>query len=77
MAAGFETLHDGIVCLNSVFILAGFEHGIKDCVGVAMLSDHDVLVAAARSDGESAAVVREELADGFVADVNFASFDGG
>ena len=42
-----------------------------------MVSNHDVLVTAARSDGESAAVVCEELADGFIADVNFASFDGG
>ena len=42
-----------------------------------MVINHNVLVANARSDWESATVVREELADWLVADVNFASFEGG
>ena len=50
---------------------------MEDDVGVAIVSNHYVLVAAARPDWKSAAVVGEKLADWLVADVDLAGFDGG
>ena len=50
-------------------VMVGLEGFNKDGVGVAVVGQHDVLVATARADGEAAHVVSVELADGFNPDV--------
>ena len=52
-------------------VMAGLEGFNKDSVGVAVVGQHDVLVATARADGEAAHVICVELADGFDSDVEF------
>ena len=60
-----ESLHDGIVCLHSMNIFSGLERGNKDCIGRGVECNHDVLVAALGSGGETACIISVELADGF------------
>ena len=48
----------------------------QDGVGVNVIRQHDVVIAAAGADGEAPHVVGEELADGFGPDVKFSGFDG-
>jgi len=69
--AHLEAVHDGIVGGNAVFVLARLEGGLEDCVGVAVVGDHDVLVVAAGANGEATRVVGVELLDGFHPDVDF------
>ena len=57
MSSGVETLHDGIVRFNAVLVLAGFERGVQNGVGIAMIRYHNVLVAATGPDGKSATVI--------------------
>ena len=45
--ARLETVHDGVVGSNLVFVLAGLEGGLEDGVGVAVVGNHDILIAAA------------------------------
>ena len=47
MVMRLETAHDQVVGLDVVIFLLGLESGVKDGVGVAMIGNHDVLVAAA------------------------------
>ena len=42
-----------------------------------MVRNYDLLVAAARPDGKSTAVVREQLAEWIDVDMDFTSFDRG
>ena len=71
MPTHLEAVHDGIVGGNAVFVLTRLEGGLEDCVGVAVVGDHDVLVAAAGANGEATCVVGVELLDGFHPDVDF------
>ena len=48
VAALLEAGHDVSVCRDTVAILARLEGFNEDDVGVAMVSDHEVLIAAAR-----------------------------
>ena len=57
-----------------VFGLEGFN---KNDVGVDVIGEHCVVVAAAGADGEAAHVVGVELGDGFDADVEFIGGWGG
>ena len=52
----------------------GLEGLNYDNVGVAVLGEHDVLVATARADVEAAHVVGEELTDGPGPDVKFVGW---
>ena len=52
-------------------IMVGLEGFNKDSIGVAVVGQHDVLVATVRADGEAAHVISVELADGFNQDVEF------
>ena len=56
---------------NSVFDLMGLESGLGDGVGVAVVGDHDVLIAAAGTDREASGVVYVQLFDGLDSDVDF------
>ena len=76
MATGFESFHDGVVSFNSVLVFAGLERCVQDGVSVAVVSNHDVLVAAAGADREPAGVVGVELFDGLHTDVDFARGGG-
>ena len=60
-----EALHDGIVCLHSMNIFSGLERGNKDCIGRGVKCNHDVLVAALGSGGNTACIIRLQLADWF------------
>ena len=72
MPQRFETLHDGVVGGDAVFILLSLECGLEDGVGIIVVGNHDVLVAAAGVDREPASVVSVELFDGLHTDVDFA-----
>ena len=58
-------------------VVPGLEGFDKNDVGVDVVGEHYVVVAAAGADGEAAHVVGVELGDGFNADVEFLGFGGG
>ena len=72
----FETVHDGVVGGDAVLVFTSLEGGLEDGVGIAVVGNHDVLVAAAGADREPAGVVGVELFDGLHTDVDFARRGG-
>jgi hypothetical protein len=66
-----KSSHEVVVGWDAVSVVAGLEGFDEDGVGVTVVGQHEVLVAAARPYGEASHVVREELADGFVPQVEF------
>ena len=58
-------------------VVSGFERDMEDGVQVAVVCNHDVLIATARSNGEPTTVVRIELADGLYADVDLVGLHWG
>ena len=62
--AHLEAGHNAGVCGDTVAIFAGLEGFDEDDVGVAMLDNHEVLVAAMGADLEAARVVGVESAGG-------------
>ena len=60
MAALLEAGHDAGVCEDTVAILAGLGDFNEDDVSVAMVSDHELLVAAVGAEWEAACVVGVE-----------------
>ena len=42
--------HDGLVSLHAMLVLTNIERGYKNCVRIAMLGNHEVLVATSRLD---------------------------
>jgi hypothetical protein len=71
VAFGVEASHDAPVCGYPMAVVAGLEGFHENGVGVAVVGQHDVLVATARACGESAHVVCVELADGFYGYMEF------
>ena len=65
MAASLEAGHDAGVGWDVVAVFACLEGLNEDDVGVAVIGDHEVLVAAAGADQEASCVVGVERADGF------------
>ena len=63
--------HDAVGCGEAVAVVLGLEGLDHDSVGVDVVGEHDVLVAAARADGEAAHVVGVKFADVVDADVKF------
>ena len=57
MDVGFEACHDGGVGSNVVGVLLGLERSLEDCIRVAVVDGHNVLVAAAKANREAAGVV--------------------
>jgi hypothetical protein len=51
-----------------------FEGLLENEVAVCMIGDHDILIAGAGFDWESASVVRVEFADGIDVDVDFTGW---
>ena len=70
VAALLEASHYAGVCGDTVAILAGMEGFNEDDVGVAMVSNHEVLVAAAGAEWEAACVVGVESAGGIEPEVD-------
>ncbi len=64
-----KAAHDGVVGGQLVFIGPVDIRGAEDCIAAAAESNNDVLVAAARPDGESPHVVGVELGKQEVCDV--------
>ena len=75
MVTILETAHDRVVCFDAVLVLSVLEGDVKDNVGVSMIGNHDVLVAATGAEGGSASVVNVKFGDGFNADVDFIGTD--
>ena len=51
--------------------------GLQDGVGVAMVGNHDVIIAATISNAEATSVISVDLAHMFDMDVQFVRHDGG
>ncbi len=64
-----KAVHDGVVGNQLMFVGSVDIWGTEDCVAVAVEGNGDVLVAAARPDGESPGVVGVELGKQEVCDV--------
>jgi hypothetical protein len=71
VAAVTKTCHDATVGCYAVAVVARLKGLDEDCVAVAVVGQHDVLVAAAGAGGKAAHVVSVELADGFDPYVEF------
>ena len=65
MTASLEAGHDAGVGRDAVAVFSCLEGLGEDGVCVAVVGDHQVLVAAAVADGEASCVVCLERADGF------------
>ncbi len=62
---GRQTSHNCAEGCNVVAVTLGLEGLLEDKVAIGMEGNHDILVARARSDGEVAGVLSEELAERF------------
>ena len=65
VAASLEAVHDAGVGRDAVAVFPCLEGLDEDGIGVAVVGDHQVFVAAAGADGEASYVVCVERADGF------------
>ena len=54
MAAYLEFKHDAVVCCDAAVIMVGLEGFNEDDIAIAVVSEHDILVAAVRADVETA-----------------------
>ena len=61
-----EPLHDRCVGSYTMSITPIFERGLENDIGVTMICDHNVLVATARPDRESATVIGVHATDGIL-----------
>ena len=65
VTASLEAGHDASVCRYAVAVFSCLKGIDEDGVNVAVVGDHQVLVAAAGADGKASCVVHVERADGF------------
>ena len=72
MAASLEAGHDTGEGRDAVVVFLCLEGLNDDDVGVAVIGDHQVLVAAAGADSEASCFVCVERADGFYPDVELS-----
>ena len=56
-----EALHDSIICNETVLVGTCLERLCKDCIGITMISNYDILIAASRLYRESTSVVRVQF----------------
>ena len=77
MYADCESLHDVIICRNTVSIASRLEGGIQNGVSITMKSCHGVLIATPCSDGEEAAVIGVNISYGILIDVDLSGLDVG
>ena len=54
---GFEAIHYGGLGINVVGVLIGMERRLEDIIRVVVVGNHNVLIAAAISNGEAVGVV--------------------
>ena len=54
---GFEAIHYGGLGINVVGVLIGMERRLEDIIRVVVVVNHNVLIAAAISNGEAVGVV--------------------
>ena len=67
-----------MVGLETVAVFARRERTSKNDIGVTMVGNHDILIAASGPDGETPGVVSVELADVLYTEMQFAGlFWGG
>ena len=52
-----QASHDGIVRLQAMLVLEILERGNQNCVGIAMINNHEILVAALRLDRLASCVI--------------------
>ena len=43
-----QASHDGLVSLQAMLVLASLEWGYQNCIGIAMIVNHEVLVSSLR-----------------------------
>ena len=58
-----EAFHDGVICRYSVGVLPVGEGCMEDCIGIALICDHDIFLSTARPNGKAATIIRVDLAD--------------
>ena len=66
-----KTCHDPSMHCYVVAVVAGLKRFTYDCIAVAVVGQHDVLVAAVGAGREAAHVISVELDDGFDLYVEF------
>ena len=76
VAALLELGYDSDVGGDTVAVVFGLKGSNRDDVGLAVVCKHDVLVAAARTDGDAAHVISKELADGLDPNVAIVGLAG-
>ena len=57
VATIFEDFHDGGVVTNAVGFILGLERCLEGFIRFTVVGDHNVLIAAARANGEATSVV--------------------
>ena len=57
VVAVFEAFYDGGVGINELGVLLGIKLRLEGYIGVALVENHNVLVAVARANGEAAGVI--------------------
>ena len=77
MYADCESLHDVIICRNTVSVASRLEGVIQNGVSITMKSYHGVLIATPCSDGEEAAVIGVHISYGILIDVDLSIRDAG
>ena len=68
---GFEALHNAMISWKSMAVMTRLKGLDKNCIRVAVVSEHDVLITTARSYREATHVVSIQLADGLCPDEDF------
>ena len=76
MAAILDTRHDSVVIRDAVSVVPRLEGFDQNGIGVDVVRQHNVVVAAAGADGEADRVICVELADGINDNVEFLGFYG-
>ena len=71
-----ETRHDAVVRCDVVLVVPGMEVFDQNGIGVNMVRQHNVVVAAAGADGEAAHVICLELDNGLNDNIEFLGFYG-
>ena len=72
MAQSLQTSHDCVVGFEAVAVFVRRERTGKNDIGVTMVGNHDILIAASGSDWETPGVVGVELADVLYTKMQFA-----
>ena len=57
VVAVFEAFYDGGVGINALGVLLGIELRLGGCIGVALVGNQNVLISAARANGEAVGVI--------------------